>query len=222
MARIMIRKSALLEIVNKSLFNSSEHPRGAGGRFIQKLAANSGNNGNGESNTQRRIRLANEAQNISIEEPGIKELNVTKADFKTKGEDYIKNVINDYLARNNVVCDLIGKRVSEMNLHIFDGTLHSDIDQLRRSKILPFVIPIIEMYGVKGGVIDGHQEIIGKADYTDPKKGKITIGIVVALSDNESGDVTANVITTYPVINGMIKACPINDTDIHPIPVYRC
>jgi len=47
MIRIMIRKSVLFSLVDKSLFNSSDHPRGANGRFIQKFAAKKGESGGG-------------------------------------------------------------------------------------------------------------------------------------------------------------------------------
>ena len=220
--KLVVKKSVYQEIL-KSLFDSSEHPRGAGGKFIKKLSPNTGlGGGSVMSNTQRRIALANQAQNISQEEPNIKELNVSlKDDFKSIGKDYIENTINKYLAENNVVCDVINKRVSRMiSDHIYDDRLHNPKDQLKRTKILPFILPIIEMYGEKGDVtkdsLGDHQEIVGKAEYNDPDFGKIKVGIVVALSDNGKDGVTANVITTYPIISRMIKSFPVNDTVIHP------
>lgn len=78
--KVVVRKDVYFEIM-KSLFNPGEHPRGAGGKFIHKLAPNTGLGGsNIQSNTQRRIDLANQAQNISQEEPNIKELNLTAKD----------------------------------------------------------------------------------------------------------------------------------------------
>ena len=65
MVRIMIRKSALLEIVNKSLFNSSEHPRGSNGRFVQKFSANTGNNG-GKNKKDFRLGETIEKESIAV------------------------------------------------------------------------------------------------------------------------------------------------------------
>lgn len=47
--RILVRKDVYFEIM-KSLFNSGEHPRGAGGKFIHKFAPDTGANGGGSSN----------------------------------------------------------------------------------------------------------------------------------------------------------------------------
>ena len=44
--RLLVRKDVFIQIY-KSLFNSSDHPRGAGGKFIMKFAPDTGHGGGG-------------------------------------------------------------------------------------------------------------------------------------------------------------------------------
>ena len=165
-----------------------------------------GSRGGGESNTQRRIRLANKAPLIT----GITPLDVNDGNYLRIGNDYLAGMRKE-IASRTVICKTSGKRLVKITPHIYVKR-HTLKSKILRTTVLPFVIPIIEKYGEAGKITTDpkgdYQEIVGKAELKDEKGNLKKIGIAVIVADDGKGSKEIKFISVFVIESGLIKSCP--------------
>lgn len=71
-----------------------------------------------ESETDRRVRLANKAKLIPRNKTNQQLMNVNNTNYKTKGLAYI-NSLNKRLSNKDYYCHINGKRIKEFTKHIY-------------------------------------------------------------------------------------------------------
>lgn len=161
-----------------------------------------------ESETDRRVRLANKAKLIPRNKTNQQLMNVNNTNYKTKGLAYI-NSLNKRLSNNDYYCHINGKRIKEFTKHIYINR-HSLDEKIERTKILPYVMPILTNYGVKGKYTEDSkgdfQEIVGKAEIKNDDGTYSKVGIAVIIADDGKGSSEVKGISVFTVRNRLIKS----------------
>lgn len=157
-------------------------------------------------NNDRRAYLANKARLIT----GIEELACTEKNFFAIGKEKL-NQMNTEVKQRDVICKINQRKINHVDQnHIFRDK-NTDENKALRVRALPFVLPIIEEYGVRGKkriVGDNeYQEIVGKADLTNRKGTKTRCAITIILKRNlktESQELRQ--LSVFVVDNKVIKS----------------
>lgn len=161
-----------------------------------------------ESETDRRVRLANKAKLIPKNKTNQQLMNINQTNYKTKGQAYI-NSLNNRLSNKDYYCKINGKRIKEFTKHIYINR-HSLNEKIERTKILPYVMPILTSYGVKGKYTEDpkgdFQEIIGKAEIKNDNGTYSKVGIAVIVADDGKGANEVKGISVFAVRNRLIKS----------------
>lgn len=155
---------------------------------------------------------APEIKNISL-------LSVNKKNYVSEGIKYLDETIGGKIKDGKVFCKATGQKVEGYNKkHLYINS-HSEDEQIMRTKLLPFVLPVIEKYGKKG--TDSR-----KMDYGDSvallARTKIInnsgleqkIGIKVVLAPNKNNQLLLDFVSIFPIESRLIKSAVTNDSAV--------
>lgn len=214
--RLLVRKDVFIQIC-KSLFNSSDHPRGAGGKFITKFAPDTGHNGGGLTKQNSGIDQ-NKCDAMECNSaPEIKSLPLLKCNrtnYLTKGNEAIQEM-RDRVHKEKVYCKATGQRIADINgKHLYKDA-RDDEEKYLRTKLLTYLMPIIEQYGKKGS--DSRPMKYGKSVCLLAKTKIINeqgfeqkIGIKVVLAPDKDNNLELDFVSLYSIESKLIKSI---DTD---------
>lgn len=161
------------------------------------------------SENQRRIYFANIAHYV---DSSIKQIpNVTKKNYLSiaKNEfNKMDNMISD--KKNPVICKVLRKPIVNISRHMLNPKKHTVKQMIERTAVLPFVMPIIQKYGIFAGTrkdTDGaiYTELIARTKLNI--KGKLKkVGISVVVKENDTTGLELAFVSVFPVESNLIKS----------------
>jgi hypothetical protein len=187
-------------------WNEGLHPRDGAGQFA--LAPDAGGGGGAPvSNNQRRIDAANRAQLIT----GVEQANANSANYKLVARRELQKITDRIKSEKGVYCEALGNRklagILKNHLTYKGGNPRQIMDVIKRTRLLPFVVPIIEKYGLYSGEKRENKhggydyELVGKAEIEGEKQA-----ITVIVSEMRTNKDNLIYISVFGVQDNMIKS----------------
>lgn len=158
---------------------------------------------------QRRIYFANISHYV---DSSIKQIpNVTKKNYLSIATNEFNKMDNMVSNTNKpIICKTLNKPIVKISRHILNPKKHTIKQMVERTSILPFVMPIIQKYGIFAGNRKDskgtmYTELIARARITN--NGNIKkIGISVVVKETDSTGLELAFISVFPVESNLIKS----------------